>query len=116
MNYVSVWSHGAEHTRMWCKNSKLSLSLLGAVMGWGQCCQAMQGIEFGGSGGLIKGQESSEMVVCPDLQRHFESLLKPRKESSVAATPFPNPPATPVHTSHLDQVRQVQTLLAAGRG
>lgn len=69
-----------------------------------------------GSGGLIKRQESSEMVVCPSLQPDFGSLLKPRKEWSVAAAPFHNPPATPAHTSCLEQVGQVQASLAPGKG
>lgn len=66
------------------------------------------------SGGVTKEQESSGMLVSPSLQLYFESLLKPRKEWSVATAPFPNPPATPDHTSHLEQVGQVQNLLAPG--
>lgn len=27
MNSIAVWSHGAEHTRIWSRNSRLSLSL-----------------------------------------------------------------------------------------
>lgn len=76
MKYVSVRSTG-----MWCRNSRLSLSLLGAAMGRGhRWCPAMQSIELGVQIRLIKGQESSEMVVCPSLQHAFGSLLKPRKE------------------------------------
>lgn len=67
-----------------------------------------------GSGGLIKGQDTSETIVCLSLQPGFGSLLKPRKEWSVTATPFP--PATPAHTSCLDQMGPVQTLLVPGRG
>lgn len=62
MNYVSVWSHGAEHTRMWCRNSNLFLSLSSAVMGWGQWWQAMKSIELGVQVGSSKGRTAQKLL------------------------------------------------------
>lgn len=66
------------------------------------------------SGGLIKGQDSSEIIVWLSHQPGFGNLLRPRKEWSVTAASFL--PATPALTIRLDQMYQVQTLLAPERG
>lgn len=62
MNYASVWSHGAEHARMWRRSSRLSLSLLGAVLGWGQW---YHGIELGVQVGSSKGRRAQKWMCVP---------------------------------------------------
>lgn len=72
LNYVSLWAHGAEHTRTRCRNFRLSLSLLGAVMGWGQWCQATKSIELGVQVGSSKGRRAQKWLCAPAFNLTLE--------------------------------------------